>query len=419
VSTPPALWHPQAHMPTTIKERVVIASANGAWLTTEDGQRLLDLPAGLWFANIGHGRERMAQAAAKQMTRLETYHLFGIHANRPALDLAERLRGLVPVDNASFILTSGGSDSIDAACKLARRYWQQVGRTTKTVVLSRDGGYHGLHGFGTSIAGLDFNRAGYGTDSLIPETARIPLADLAGTRALIERIGPENIAALVAEPVVGTGGVHPPTDGYLTGLQALCREFDILLIADEVVTGFGRTGKWFASQRWCIEPDLITMAKGITSGYLPLGAVAVSARVSEPFMYGDDAPIFRQGVTYSGHATVCAVAMENLDVLEEEDLVARVRTLEPVLSKAFGELAASPLVQEVRAIGLMAGVQLQADVPADEVTRGCRERGVLTRLLAGNTLHVCPPFVITPDEIRFAADVMAAALDAVRERTAA
>ncbi len=406
-------------MPTTIKERLVIASANGAWLTTEDGQRLLDLPAGLWFANIGHGRERMAQAAAKQMTTLETYHLFGIHANRPALDLAERLRGLVPVENASFIFTSGGSDSIDAACKLARRYWQHVGRTTKTVVLSRDGGYHGLHGFGTSIAGLDFNRAGYGTDSLIPETARIPLADLAGTRAVIERIGPENIAALVAEPVVGTGGVHPPPDGYLPGLQALCREFDILLIADEVVTGFGRTGEWFASQRWGIEPDLITMAKGITSGYLPLGAVAVSGRISEPFMVGADAPIFRHGITYSGHATACAVAMENLDVLEEEKLLEQVEDLEPVLAEAFRPLGGSPLVHEVRSIGLMAGVQLQPDVPADEVIRGCRERGVLTRLLAGNTLHVCPPFVITPDEIRFAADVMATALDAVRERTAA
>lgn len=419
MSKPPALWHPQAHMPTTMKERVVIASASGAWLTTEDGRRLLDLPAGLWYANIGHGRQRIATVAARQLATLETYHLFGIHANRPALDLAERLRGLVPVADASFILTSGGSDSIDVACKLARRYWQQVGRTERTVVLSRTGGYHGLHGFGTSIAGLDFNRAGYGTESLIPETARIPLADLAGTRAVIERIGPERIAALVAEPVVGTGGVHPSPEGYLDGLQALCRELDILLIADEVVTGFGRTGEWFASDRWALEPDLITMAKGITSGYLPLGAVAVSGRLSGPFMSGDNAPIFRHGITYSGHATACAVALENLDVLEEEDLIARVRTLEPVLAAEFGALARSPLVQEVRAVGLMAGVQLLPGVPADEVIRGCRERGVLTRLLADNTLHVCPPFVITPDELRFAADVIAAALHTVGERTAA
>ncbi|MGW7682931.1 aminotransferase family protein [Kribbella sp. NPDC054772] len=419
MSTPPALWHPQAHMPTTMRERLVVASANGAWLTTEDGQLLLDLPAGLWFANIGHARERMAAAAAQQMTRLETYHLFGIHANRPALNLADRLRELVPMRDASFIFTSGGSDSIDAACKLARRYWQELGQTGKTVVLSRTGGYHGLHGFGTSIAGLDFNRAGYGTDSLIPETARVPLADLAETRRIIEELGPERIAALVAEPVVGTGGVHPPPDGYLPGLQELCREFDILFIADEVVTGFGRTGAWFGSDRWEIQPDLMTMAKGITSGYLPLGAVAVSAQVSAPFMSGADAPIFRHGITYSGHATACAVALENLAVLQEEDLLARVRMLEPILAGAFGSLASSELVQEVRSIGLMAGVQLSPDVPADDVIRGCREGGVLTRLLAGNTLHVCPPFVITPDEIQFAADVMATAITAVGERIAA
>ncbi|WP_432876808.1 aspartate aminotransferase family protein [Kribbella sp. CA-245084] len=402
-------------MPTTLKDRLVLASGDGAWLTTEDGQRLLDLPAGLWHANIGHGRERMAQAAARQMTTLETYHLFGVHANRPALDLAERLRGLVPLADASIIFTSGGSDSIEVACKLARRYWQHLGRTDKTVVLSRDGGYHGLHAFGTSIAGLDFNRAGYGTDSLVPETARIPLMDLAETRAVIEQLGADRIAALVAEPVVGTGGVHPPSDGYLTGLQSLCREFDILLVADEVVTGFGRTGEWFASDRWGITPDLITMAKGLTSGYLPLGAVAVAGRVAAPFMSGDDAPIFRHGITYSGHATACAVAQENLDVLEEEELIARVRTLEPVLAEAFGALAESPSVQEVRSVGLMAGVQLLPGVPADEVIRGCRERGVLTRLLAGNTLHVCPPFVISPAELRFAADVMATALETVTE----
>ena len=406
-------------MPTTIDERLVIAAAKGVWLTTEDGRRLLDLPAGLWHANIGHGRERMAQAAYRQLTTLETYHVFGIHANRPALDLAERLRGLVPVADASFIFTSGGSDSIDVACKLARRYWQHVGRTNKTVVLSRTGGYHGLHGFGTSIAGLDFNRAGYGTDSLIPETARIPRADLTATRAVIEQLGPDRVAALVAEPVVGTGGVHPPPAGYLAGLQELCREFGILLIADEVITGFGRTGEWFASQRWGIEPDLITMAKGLTSGYLPLGAVAVSGRISEPFMTGADAPIFRHGITYSGHATACMIAMENLDVLEEEDLLERVRGLEPVLAEVLRPLAGSPLVQEVRSVGLMAGVQLRPDVPADDVIRACREGGVLTRLLADNTLHVCPPFVITPDELRFAADVLATALDTVAERTAA
>jgi adenosylmethionine-8-amino-7-oxononanoate aminotransferase len=180
-----------------------------------------------------------------------------------------------------------------------------------------------LHGFGTSIAGLHFNRDGYGSDSLIPETRRIPRDDLAATEEVIREIGADQIAAIVFEPVIGTGGVFPPTEGYLAGLQELARRHDILLVADEVITGFGRTGEWFASQRWGIEPDMITMAKGLTSGYLPLGAVAIAPRIAEPFFVGADAPDFRHGLTYSGHATACAVAAVNLDIIEEEGLVSR------------------------------------------------------------------------------------------------
>jgi adenosylmethionine-8-amino-7-oxononanoate aminotransferase len=168
------LWHPQTNLSTLDQDRLVINGGEGAWLTAEDGQRLLDLPASLWHANIGHGRARVAQAAAAQMRTLETYHLFGGHAHRPAMQLAERLVAMLPMSEPSIFFTSGGSDSIDTACKLARRYWQQVGRPSKQLILSRTGGYHGLHGYGTSIAGLEFNREGYGTESLIPETARIP-----------------------------------------------------------------------------------------------------------------------------------------------------------------------------------------------------------------------------------------------------
>ncbi|WP_418606844.1 aspartate aminotransferase family protein [Georgenia sp. SUBG003] len=384
------LWHPQTHMPGAAEDRLVIASGDGAWVVTEDGRRLLDLPAGLWHANVGHGRERLARAAARQMSTLETYHLFGAHATRPALELAERLSEMVPIEDATVFFTSGGSDSVDTACKLARRYWQAVGLHTKRVVLSRESGYHGLHGFGTSIAGLEFNREGYGSDSLVPETARVPRDDLAETERIIQQIGPENIAALVAEPVIGTGGVFPPPDGYLRGLRELTRRHGILLVADEVITGFGRTGDWFACQRWGIEPDLITMAKGITSGYLPLGAVAISPRVAEPFFIGRDAPIFRHGLTYSGHATACVVAMENLDIIEEEGLVEHVRELEPVLQNAVHELASSSLVRDVRSAGLMAGVQLVADIDGAAVVRAVRDDGVLTRLITDNTLHISP-----------------------------
>ena len=399
------LWHPQTSMPGAPDRRLVIASGEGAWVTTEDGQRLLDLPAGLWHANVGHGRGRLAEVAARQMSTLETYHLFGAHANRPALELAERLSALVPIDGATIFFTSGGSDSIDTACKLARRYWQAVGEPDRKVILSRDGGYHGLHGYGTSIAGLDFNREGYGTDSLVPDTRRLPRDDLQRTAALIEELGPENVAAVVVEPVIGTGGVFPPPPGYLSGLRELTAAHGILRVADEVITGFGRTGSWFACERWEIEPDILTMAKGITSGYLPLGAVAFSPRLAEPFFVGADAPTFRHGLTYSGHATACAVAMANLDILEEEQLVHRVAELEPVLTRAVAEVATSPLVKDARAVGLMAGIQLDPTVDGDAVVRAVRDDGVLTRLITDNTLHVSPPFVVSEQELQ---DAMAA-----------
>ena len=206
---------------------------------------------------------------------------------------------------------------------------------------------------------MPYNRDGYGTSSLVPETARISTNDIAEVRRSVAELGPENVAAIIAEPVIGTGGVIGPAEGYLQGLEELCRRHDILFIADEVITGFGRTGHLFASQRWDIQPDMITMAKGITSGYAPLGGVLVAPRVSDRFFQGPDAPIFRHGLTYSGHATACAVALANLDVLDEEGLVEQSSWLETVLAKAVEPLRDHALVQEVRAgAGFMAGIQL-------------------------------------------------------------
>ncbi|MEU6789226.1 aspartate aminotransferase family protein [Nonomuraea angiospora] len=414
--TSTSLWHPQTAMSTIEETLTVIASGRGASVRTEDGQDLLDLPAGLWHANVGHGRTRIADAVRQQMTDLETYHLFQGMANRPAIRLAERLAELSPIPDAKVFLTSGGSDSVDTACKLARRHWQLAGRPGKRVIVSRQHAYHGLHGFGTSITGIQSNRDGYGSDSLIPETARVPWDDLAATEAELLRLGPDNVAAVIAEPIIGTGGVLLPPPGYLTGLAELCRRLDILLIADEVITGFGRVGQWFACQRFGIEPDLLTMAKGITSGYLPLGGVLVSRRVWEPFFAETpDAPTFRHGLTYSGHAAACVAAEVNLSILEEEGLLERVLDLEPVLAQALTPLRDHEAVVDVRAgVGLLAAVQLAPDVDARPVLRAARERGILTRLLADNSLHVSPPFVITAEEISRAADVLKSALDRAR-----
>jgi adenosylmethionine-8-amino-7-oxononanoate aminotransferase len=410
-----ALWNPQAHMPTARAKRLVITGGAGAWLTTSTGQRLFDATASLWHANVGHGRERIARAAYDQMLKLETYHTFGRLANEPALRLADRLVALGPIPDAKVMLTSGGSDSVDLACKLARRHWQLEGREQKKVILSRHSAYHGLHAFGTSIAGLQYNREGYGSDSLVPETARISTNDISQVRTQVEQIGPGNVAAIIAEPVIGTGGVVGPAGGYLEGLAALAREHDILLIADEVITGFGRTGRMFGSDRYGITPDLMTMAKGITSGYAPLGGVLVSPRVAGRFFAGSpggDAPIFRHGLTYSGHATACVVAEANLDVIEEEGLVQRAAYLETVLEKAVEPLRAHELVTEVRSgAAFMAGVQLRGDVSGDAVAEACTDADVLIRTIHNNTLQICPPFVTTEDEITLIAQAIARALD--------
>ena len=318
-----ALWQPQAQMSTALANRVTIVGGEGAWIETDQGVRLLDATAGLWHANIGHGRESLAVAAATQMRKLETYHTFGTFVNDQAVALADRLAAMSPIEDAKVFFVSGGSDAIDTAAKLARRFWQLQGQTNKRIIVSREWAYHGLHGFGTSIGGIPYNREDYGSESLIPETARVPANDADALEAEILRLGPDRVAAVFAEPIIGTGGVILPAPGYLQRVEQICEEYDVLFVADEVITGFGRTGAMFATELFDLHPDMVVVAKGITSGYAPLGGVLIGPRVWEPF-FAEGAPIFRHGVTYSGHATACAVAQANLDVLESEQLVARV-----------------------------------------------------------------------------------------------
>jgi adenosylmethionine-8-amino-7-oxononanoate aminotransferase len=409
-----ALWHGQAHMPTVMRDPLIIVSGDGAYVETADGRRLLDATASLWHANIGHGRERLADAARRQMLELETYHTFGATANLPAIQLAGRVARMAPIEDPKIIWTSGGSDAVDAAAKLARRFWQHEGEVGKRIIISRESSYHGLHAYGTSLAGLDFNRAGYGSESLVPETARVPTNDALALEATIAELGRDRVAAFYAEPVLGTGGVIAPAPGYLESVQAICRENDVLFVADEVITGFGRLGAMFASERFGLEPDLMLVAKGITSGYAPLGGVIVAPRVWRPFFEGEDAPIFRHGITYSGHATACAVAAANIDVLEEEELVARVARLEGVLAGALAPLADHPLVREVRSgVGLLAGVVLDADVAGPAVIARCLEGGVLVRVITDNTVQISPPFVTTDAELDKIAAVLFDALEHV------
>ncbi|HLI02307.1 MAG TPA: aminotransferase class III-fold pyridoxal phosphate-dependent enzyme [Acidimicrobiales bacterium] len=393
-----SLWPCQAHPPTAAADRVVLVRGQASTVYDNRGRAYLDAPASLWFCNVGHGRRELAEAAAAQMTTLETFNNFGRYATAPTLELADRLAPLLPMPEAKVFFTSGGGDGIDTAAKLAQWYWAAVGRPAKRTIVTRELAYHGLHGWGTSITGIEANTEAVGRP--ISSTIRVPTHDLDFLEALLAERSDE-IAAFFTEPVIGTGGVVPPQPGYLAAARELCRRHDVLWVSDEVVTGFGRTGTMFASAGYGIEPDMMVVAKGITSGYVPLGAVAVGPRVAEPFWSSDPSVVFRHGLTYSGHATACAVALAHLDLLEREDLVARVAALEPVLDDALEPLRRHPLVREVRGpVGLMAGVELTDPAVGAWIERQALEAGVLTRVLGGRTLQVSPPFVIEEEQLR-------------------
>ena len=409
-----AMWSAQAHMPTVLAgPQSVIVKGEGASITTAEGERLLDAAGGLWYANVGHGRVEIAEAAAEQLRTLETWHIFGKYANQPALDLANKIASVAPFDDAKVIFTSGGSDSVDMALKLARRHWQLQGRPEKLTVVSRKDGYHGLHAYGTSVAGLAFNRDGFGPGTLIPETLLVDQWDIKAAERTIREFGGEKIAAFITEPVMGVGGVVPPPAGYFERIKELAKEFGFLIIADEVVTAFGRLGTWTASERLGLEPDLITFAKGVTSGYLPLGGVIVAPSVSKQFYEGADAPILHQGLTYSGHATAAAVGLKNLEILEREDLLGHVRELEPVLADELEQLRGHAGVKDVRYIGLMGGVVLADGISGLDVVGALERRGVHLRNLPNNILQISPPFIITEDELRTVARGIRDALDEV------
>ena len=375
----------------------------GSELWDDQGRRYLDATASLWYCNVGWGRSEIADAVAAQLRELPAYSAFGDIVTRPAAELADRVASLAPVAGSKVFLTSGGSDSIDTATKMARRYWQLVDRPQRTVLIRREKAYHGMHTAGTSLAGIPANLEGHG--DLIQDVVQVPWDDPDALRATIDDFGAERVAAFFCEPVIGAGGVFPPPPGYLAAVREVCRETGVLFVADEVITGFGRCGDWFASTRWSLEPDILTCAKGITSGYLPMGAVVAAPGIAEPF-WAEGAGMWRHGYTYSGHAAVAAAALANLDIIERENLCGRALALETQLAEALSSLATHELVSEVRAgVGVLAAVQLEPELVADDpavtarLAMGAREAGVLVRPLVGGAIAVSPPLVVTTEDL--------------------
>jgi adenosylmethionine-8-amino-7-oxononanoate aminotransferase len=409
------LWHPFADMSAVRASELVIARGDGAYVWDEDGNRYLDGTASLWCVNVGHGREEIVEAVAAQMRELATYQTFGVFANRPALELTERLAALAPLDDPRIFLVSGGGDAIDTAAKLARRYFAAIGQPERTHLISRSQGYHGTHGLGTSIGGIPSNREGVGP--LDTDASVVAWDSLDALSAEIERLGADRIAAVFVEPVIGAGGVLQPPSGYVEGVAALCERTGVLFVCDSVIAAFGRLGTWFGAERFDVRPDLLTFAKGVTSGYLPLGGVVASAKVAAPFW--EDGAWFRHGPTYAGHPTVCAAALANLDIMERENLLDRGRELEDEIAPAFAPLGDDPLVGEIRTgIGALAAVAFGREALAEapdlpvRTFAAARERGVLVRPL-GDGVAFSPPLIITREEVEHVAEVLGDSLEAV------
>ncbi|MFC0109743.1 aminotransferase family protein [Kibdelosporangium aridum] len=406
-----ALWHPFSDMgAVTQNGEFVVARGEGVYVWDTEGRRYLDATAGLWFANVGHGRQELADVAAKQMRDIAAYYTFGDVATPATVELAERLSSIAPMKDTKVFFTSGGSDSIDTALKLARRYWHEQGKPGKNIVIGRERAYHGTHVGGTALAGIPGNREGYG--SLMPDAATVTWDSADALRAEISRIGADKIAAFFCEPVIGAGGVYPPPDGYLAEVRKVCRDNDILFVADEVITGYGRIGgAWFASTRFDLDPDMITTAKGLTSGYLPMGAVLIAGHVAEPFF--KPGVWWRHGYTYSGHATSAAVALANLDIVEREDLLSSAARLESTLDKEVSTLAVHPAVAEVRSgFGAVAAVQMADAADVFPMIRLLRKHGVSGRAVGAGGLQISPALTMTDSEV---SEMVAGFDEALRE----
>lgn len=401
----------------------VITHAEGVYIYDDQGNKLLDAMAGLWCVNIGYGRKELVEAATQQMAELPYYNLFFKTTHTPAIELATKITSLAPSHMNKVFFTGSGSEANDTVFRMVRRFWDLEGKPSKKTFISRENAYHGSTVVGASLGGMgymheqgDLPIAGVEHvaqpyffkegGELTQEEFGIKAAQ--SLEAKIIELGEENIAAFIAEPFQGAGGVIIPPTSYWPEIKRILAKYDILLVVDEVISGFGRTGEWFASQHYDLKPDLMPIAKGLSSGYLPIGGVIVGDRVADTLI--DKGGDFNHGFTYSGHPVAAAVALKNIELLEAEGIVERVKNdIAPYLQKRWQELAAHPLVGETRGLGMVAGLELVKDkttkerIAPDAKAGGvCRDYSMANGLImrpCGDTMIISPPLIITREEI--------------------
>lgn len=399
----------------------IITKAEGVYIWDSEGNKILDAMAGLWCVNVGYGREELVQAATRQMRELPFYNLFFQTAHPPVAELAKAIADVAPEGMNHVFFTGSGSEANDTVLRMVRHYWATKGQPQKKVVIGRWNGYHGSTVAGVSLGGMkalheqgDFPIPGivhiaqpywYGEGGdMSPDEFGVWAAEQLEKKIL--EVGEENVAAFIAEPIQGAGGVIVPPDTYWPKIREILAKYDILFIADEVICGFGRTGEWFGSQYYGNAPDLMPIAKGLTSGYIPMGGVVVRDEIVEVLNQGGE---FYHGFTYSGHPVAAAVALENIRILREEKIIEKVKAeTAPYLQKRWQELADHPLVGEARGVGMVAALELVKNKKTRErftdkgVGMLCREhcfRNGLIMRAVGDTMIISPPLVIDPSQI--------------------
>ncbi|MEG0965164.1 MAG: aspartate aminotransferase family protein [Pseudomonas sp.] len=398
----------------------IITKAEGVHLWDSEGNKILDGMAGLWCVAVGYGREELVEVAARQMRELPYYNLFFQTAHPPALELAKAVSAVAPEGMTHVFFTGSGSEGNDTNLRMVRHYWAVKGKPQKQVIIGRINGYHGSTVAGAALGGMSGMHAQSGT---LPGIVHIPqpywfgeggdmTPDEFGVWAAeqlekkILEVGEDNVAAFIAEPIQGAGGVIIPPETYWPKIKEILAKYEILFIADEVICGFGRTGEWFGSDYYDLKPDLMTIAKGLTSGYIPMGGVIVRDEVAKVVSEGGD---FNHGFTYSGHPVAAAVGLENLRILRDEKIIERVKEeTAPYLQKRLRELNDHPLVGEVRGLGMLGAIELVKDKATRARYEGqgagmicrqhCFDNGLIMRAV-GDTMIIAPPLVISREEI--------------------